>query len=330
MSGGDAQAAGTERRLWALLGEGDVEAAEPLLRAKLRAQDRAGAEVVWARVARVPGLSLARRLRLAALLGWCPPCALLPAGAYWRGLDGGERAIERPAHRVTLTQGVWLGLSAVTQAQWRSIMNNNPSKYKGDGERAVEQVSWYEAAAYCEALSARLGLPGAYHLAGRAGGDPGAAQGVAVARWRSAFYAEVRWEVGVQGARLPTEGEWEYAASAGDRACVPPPWEALATWCGPLDSALPSATRAAPANRWGLYDLLGGVGEWCWDWMASYEGFSETDPTGPARQVLQRVVRGGGRQPTGYPYPQRRLSMAPSHCSDRVGLRVAFTDDSVQ
>ena len=44
-------------------------------------------------------------------------------------------------HRVTLTKGFWLGKYEVTQTQWKSVMGNNPSHFKGD-DLPVEKVSW--------------------------------------------------------------------------------------------------------------------------------------------------------------------------------------------
>jgi formylglycine-generating enzyme required for sulfatase activity len=317
-----------EQRQWALLRGGDLSAAEPLLRACLRAQDPAGAEAAFGCAADA-GLDLSARLRFAAMLGWCPSCARLTPGTFLMGHDEGQ-APERPTHRVTLTRGFWLSHTPVTQGQWRAVMGNNPSKHKGDIERPVEQVSWYEAAAYCDALSRRLRLPGAYLLRDPVGGEAGAVDGLKVSRWRATFYAEVAWpDPSALGARLPTEAEWEYAASEGGRLrLTSPPSPALTRLLGPLDAPLPPAVPATPANLWGLHDMLGVVGEWCWDWFLSYEGFAVSDPTGPRRRVLHRAVRGGGRAPTGCPYPQRRRALSPSDCAERVGLRVAFTDSA--
>jgi formylglycine-generating enzyme required for sulfatase activity len=80
-----------------------------------------------------------------------------------------------PQHDVTISQPLYLGKYEVTQAQWESVMGNNPSQYKGS-DRPVEQVSWEEVQTFIEKLNARE---------------------------RGVMY------------RLPTEAEWEYAARAG-------------------------------------------------------------------------------------------------------------------
>jgi len=46
-------------------------------------------------------------------------------------------------------------------------------------------------------------------------------------------------------------------------------------------------------NPWGLYDVLGNVNEWPWDWYAtSHPGDREVDPEGPEGGSY-RVFRGG-------------------------------------
>ena len=87
---------------------------------------------------------------------------------------------ESPKHRVKITRPFYLGLCEVTQEQYLRLMGNNPSKFKGDPNRPVEQVDWLEAVEFCRKLSE---LP---------------------RRKRTgAVY------------RLPTEAEWEYACRAG-------------------------------------------------------------------------------------------------------------------
>jgi formylglycine-generating enzyme required for sulfatase activity len=105
---------------------------------------------------------------------------LIPAGSFLMGSPEDEygRYDEddwEAQHAVEITRPFLLKTTPVTQAEWLTLMGDNPSYFKDDDRLPVEDVSWEDAVHFCEALSARTG--GAY--------------------------------------RLPTEAEWEYAARAG-------------------------------------------------------------------------------------------------------------------
>jgi len=120
-----------------------------------------------------------------------------------------------------------------------------------DPDQPVVGVSWYEAVAYCNWLSAKEGLAPAYDDSGRA-------------------------ELGAGGYRLPTEVEWEYAAAKGG----PDQPERIFAWGDDWDPSL-AVCRVAPAKAWktarvgskspqgdtpqGLADMSGNVWQWCSD-----------------------------------------------------------------
>jgi len=202
-------------------------------------------------------------------------------------------------HTVTLTRGFWVQRFPVTQAAWKTRMKNNPSKHAraaDAAQRPVENVSWLDAVAYCNALSRKHKRQPAYTLHG-AQGKPGSKKTPLTA-------SSVTWDREADGFRLLTEAEWEYACRAGtqtithaegssaddykdtDAVLAPVAWYAgnAGTQTHPIGTRQP--------NPWGLHDMLGNVTEWVWDWSASYDTADATDPTGPEEGSC-RVIRGG-------------------------------------
>ena len=85
---------------------------------------------------------------------WCPP------GSFMMGSPTSEkgRCDDETLHRVTLTKGFWMAQTEVTQAQWESVMGNNPSYFKG-ADRPVENVSWEDCQAFLRKAGQGLRLP---------------------------------------------------------------------------------------------------------------------------------------------------------------------------
>ncbi len=85
---------------------------------------------------------------------WCPP------GEFVMGSPEGEegRWPSETQHRVTLTQGFWMAKYPVTQAQWKSVMGNNPAHVQGD-DLPVESVSWEDCVGFCGKAGHGLRLP---------------------------------------------------------------------------------------------------------------------------------------------------------------------------
>jgi formylglycine-generating enzyme required for sulfatase activity len=230
---------------------------------------------------------------------------LIRAGEFLMGSNGGDDD-EKPPHRVRVTRSFYLNAHEVTQGQYRQVMGHTPSEFTGSDSLPVERVSWFEAVAFCNALSEMERLTPCYEIQDR----------------------EVKVRNGV-GYRLPTESEWEYACRAGGTGA----------WCfGDAESDLGkngwfignSDQRTHPvgekcANEFGLFDMLGNVWEWCWDWYDSgyYAERPNLDPAGP-RMGIDRVIRGGSwRSISRSLQSAHRSRIAPSHRSNHVGFRIA-------
>jgi formylglycine-generating enzyme required for sulfatase activity len=220
------------------------------------------------------------------------------AGSFTMGSPGDERGRDgdETQHRVTITRPFLMKVTEVTQAEWQAVLGGNPSDFAGCPSCPVETVSWYESAAYCNALSLREGLEHCYQDAGGAPYDAADAASEVTPRWPRGLACP--------GYRLPTEAEWEYAARAGtqtafhtgallgDPGCGAEANLDRAGWyCGNSgDTTHPVGQKAA--NAWGLYDMHGNVWEWCWDWYADYPAGPVSDPVGP-QAGSSRVGRGG-------------------------------------
>lgn len=211
---------------------------------------------------------------------------------------------ENPQTKVVLTHSFCIGKYEVTQEEYLSIMNTNPSSFPGDLSRPISNVSWFDATNYCAKLTERE------LAAGRI--PPG-----------------TRF-------RLPTEAEWECAARAGTSTRFSygddPAYASTANYAWELANASLSVHVIGQKlpNPWGIYDMYGNVWEWCQDWYGTFQGGVQVDPTGPTApvQLEAKVIRGGA-----YDYPESscrsatRLLSSPFHTDTDIGFRVVLSTD---
>ena len=183
--------------------------------------------------------------------------ALIPAGSFMMGSE--KDADERPAHKVTITKPFYMGVYEVTQAQWKPLMGENPSSFKGDA-LPVEGVSWEDCREFLAKLKEKL------------------AKG--------------------STCRLPTEAEWEYACRAGAQTAYGfgDGEGALGeyAWYDRNSKRKTHSVGRKNPNAWGLFDMHGNVWEWCQDWYDDkyYVKSPGEDPEGPSSGDT-RVLRGG-------------------------------------
>ena len=161
---------------------------------------------------------------------------------------------EKPTHSVTLSD-FYIGKYEVTQAQWKSIMGSNPSKWKGDN-LPVESVSWNDIQEFIQKLNQKTGKK--YRLP-----------------------TEAEWEYAARGG-AKSQG-YKYSGS-NHLDSVAWYWDNSGNKTHPVGQKVP--------NELGIYDMSGNVYESCQDRYDDYSSASQTNPTGPSSGSY-RVLRGG-------------------------------------
>ena len=229
----------------------------------------------------------------------------IPAGEFQMGSTRGD-ADNKTVHGVKISKGFFMGKYEVTQEEYSYIMGSNPSYFRSGAEegesqerRPVENVSWYDAVVYCNKRSLAEGLTPCYTIKNST--DPEDWETVPTSSDSS--WNEVICDFEVNGYRLPTEAEWEYAARAGNSTTNALIWsgtdkkEELGTyaWDSSNSDNKTHEVGMKDPNKYGLCDMSGNVREWCWDWYAD-DYYSQTesgsDPKG-ASSGDYRVNRGG-------------------------------------
>lgn len=192
----------------------------------------------------------------------------------------------------------------ITQLQYETIMGHNPSFFSGNKDNPVEQVSWYDAIEFCNALSRKQGLEECYSLVDN----------------------EVICNFYKKGYRLPTCVEWRIAASEADEVAIE-----KRSWYAENSNCTTQPVGLLQPCKKGIWDLFGNVYEWCWDWGSpenehgnylNYRG-----PKYPDENSL-KVLRGGDFHSTEEQCEDGVSIGVPANTKDkRFGFRVVISGD---
>lgn len=196
---------------------------------------------------------------------------------------------EKSVRTVTISD-FYISKYEVTQKEWRDIMGTNPSYFENCDNCPVESITWDDVQSFLDKLNTK--------------------------------YPNHNY-------RLPTEAEWEYAARGGNKSKAYKysggnNIDSIAVYLFNSEySARPIGTKYS--NELGIYDMSGGVYEWCSDFYTDdYSNIkNDNNPQGPDAGSL-RVFRGGSWND----YEKNcRVTFRNALCNDckmmTIGFRIA-------
>ena len=238
---------------------------------------------------------------------------LIPTGVFMMGGETGY-IDSKHIHRVRILEPFYIGIYPVTQAEWKVIMGDNPSRFKGE-DLPVENVSWLDCQKFIEKLNRK----------------------------------EKTYKY-----RLPTEPEWEYACRAGSvgKYCFGEDDSRLgqhAWYCENSGERAPKrgsylgydkddwskntwggcthVVGTKRPNKWGLHDMHGNVWEWCEDkWHPNYIDSPTDGRAWITGSDSRRVLRGGSWDDLAYHCASAyRFRLEPGFRPLNLGLRLVRT-----
>lgn len=244
-----------------------------------------------------------------------PAMVFVPGGSLMLGCTPEQQSCmsdECSAREVTVGD-FYMAVFEVTQAQWKLAMNeSNPSILQLCGDTCpVEQISWYQAAVFCNRLSDMYGYEKCYYQ-----DDQFKTPHLNYVDGQTNTSPNIFWKKDANGFRFPTEVEWEYAARGGTTAPQQTRYSgsnnaaAVAWYCEnsnvsyaapPIAGCIAGRIGTKPvgtlaSNALGIYDMSGNVWEFCFDlYDQSCAAFqSDCAPPATVPQTRNRVIRGGG------------------------------------
>lgn len=221
-------------------------------------------------------------------------------GTFSMGMSELDERVEpyEGVRSVEITQAYYLGVHEITQSVWGKVMGSNPSNFKGK-ELPVENVTWKESMAFCEALNKKI-------------------------------KSSKTLPIGMRF-RLPSEAEWEFAARAGTKSVYffGDNSSPIADYAWISDNSRDGTrpVKKKKPNPWGFFDIYGNVREWCLDGYDVRTRKKLVDPI-IGWKNMDKVNRGGSWDScedcckTG-----RRSNFGKDYKSNDVGFRVALGMD---
>ncbi|MFH1050624.1 MAG: SUMF1/EgtB/PvdO family nonheme iron enzyme [bacterium] len=205
---------------------------------------------------------------------------LVSGGKFIMGANDELSGFSYPKHEVIITKPFYISKYEITQKAWETASTVDHNSYNLGDNNPVERVSWLNACKFCNSLSVRERFEQVYTITGEE--------------------VSVNWDA--NGYRLPTEAEWELAAKAGIDYKYGKGQDGKngvvnnLAWHNENSGNSTHQVGQKQPNGFGIYDMLGNVNEWCWNWSDG-ESYADTnnkiDPKGPETGDIAKVLRGG-------------------------------------
>ena len=190
-----------------------------------------------------------------------------------------------------------------TQKMWVEVVGENYSNFEGDN-KPVKFVNWWEALEFCNMLSEKYGLEPVYEL------SKSLEETLMIKELGEKIVSpdKANFE-NTEGFRLPTEIEWEWFASGGQKAIEQGTFEYKYSGSNNIDEvawylsnsdfkntniSIKDVALKKP-NQLGLFDCSGNIWEWCYDTTGEIEnGKLYTYKTFEPYNIYRRVKGGSG------------------------------------
>jgi len=196
---------------------------------------------------------------------------------------------KKTVHQVTLSS-FYIGKYEVTQGQWKTVMGNNPSNFKGDS-LPVEQVNWNDVQKFIRKLNVQSSKQ--YRLP-----------------------TEAEWEYACRGGLQSVH--YKYSGSNNP---------SVVAWYNNNSGGITHPVGRKSSNELGVFDMSGNVYEWCSDWYGDYSNNAQTNPKGPSSGSY-RVGRGGSwGSEVGSVRVSYRYIISPNTCYHNLGFRLACSSE---